>query len=87
MTGVYHLPPVGADGAPADLVAYPDDPRGDPEILARPSVRIPDGRPLAPSGPPFARPNGVGSRTRSIATARARPVGGRSRRHGPGTDP
>ena len=31
------------EGAPADLVGYPDDPRGDPEVLARPRLRILDG--------------------------------------------
>ena len=36
------------EGAPADLVAYPDDPRADPEVLARPSLRILDGRLLPP---------------------------------------
>ncbi len=32
------------EGAPADLVAYPDDPRRDLGVLARPSLRILDGR-------------------------------------------
>jgi len=32
------------EGAPADLVAYADDPRGDPSVLARPLLRILDGR-------------------------------------------
>lgn len=32
------------EGAPADIVAYPDDPRGNPEVLARPSLRILDGQ-------------------------------------------
>ena len=32
------------EGAPADLVAYPDDPRDDPEVLARPALRVLDGR-------------------------------------------
>jgi imidazolonepropionase-like amidohydrolase len=31
------------EGAPADLVAYPDDPRGDPRVLGRPALRILDG--------------------------------------------
>jgi len=40
------------EGAPADLVGYRDDPRGDPEVLARPSVRVLDGRRL--TTPPAA---------------------------------
>jgi imidazolonepropionase-like amidohydrolase len=32
------------EGAPADLVAYPDDPRGVLEVLDRPMLRILDGR-------------------------------------------
>ena len=32
------------EGAPADLVAYPDDPRQDPEVLARPSLILLDGQ-------------------------------------------
>ncbi|HEX5501368.1 MAG TPA: amidohydrolase family protein, partial [Thermomicrobiales bacterium] len=36
------------EGAPADVVGYPDDPRGDPAVLARPSLRILDGQ-LLPS--------------------------------------
>jgi imidazolonepropionase-like amidohydrolase len=31
------------EGAPADLVAYPEDPRGDPRVLGRPVLRILDG--------------------------------------------
>jgi imidazolonepropionase-like amidohydrolase len=34
------------EGGPADLVAYPDDPRGDPAVLTRPSLRMLDGRML-----------------------------------------
>lgn len=34
------------EGAPADLVAYPDDPRGDAEVLGRPSLLILDGHVL-----------------------------------------
>ena len=40
------------EGAPADLVGYRDDPRGDPEVLARPSVHVLDGRLL--TTPPAA---------------------------------
>lgn len=36
------------EGAPADLVAYPDDPREDPEVLARPALRLLAGRLLGP---------------------------------------
>jgi imidazolonepropionase-like amidohydrolase len=32
------------EGAPADIVAYPDDPRADPEALARPLLTILDGK-------------------------------------------
>jgi len=32
------------EGAPADLVAYPDDPRRDVEVLRRPSLVLLDGR-------------------------------------------
>ena len=32
------------EGGLADLVAYPDDPRGNPEVLAKPSLRVLDGR-------------------------------------------
>ena len=32
------------EGALADLVAYPDHPRGVPDVLDRPSLRILDGR-------------------------------------------
>jgi imidazolonepropionase-like amidohydrolase len=35
------------EGAPADLVAYPADPRGDAEVLAHPALRILDGRVVA----------------------------------------
>jgi imidazolonepropionase-like amidohydrolase len=35
------------EGAPADLVAYEDDPREDPEALARPAFIMLDGRPRA----------------------------------------
>jgi imidazolonepropionase-like amidohydrolase len=37
------------EGAPADLVAYPDDPRDDPEVLARPALRVLDGHPISPT--------------------------------------
>jgi hypothetical protein len=37
------------EGAPADLVAYPDDPRDDPEVLARPALRVLDGRLISPT--------------------------------------
>jgi imidazolonepropionase-like amidohydrolase len=37
------LPGIG-EGAPADLVAFPADPLGDPEVLARPTLRVLDGR-------------------------------------------
>jgi imidazolonepropionase-like amidohydrolase len=37
------------EGAPADLVAYADDPRADPETLAHPCLRILDGRLLPPT--------------------------------------
>lgn len=36
------------EGAPADLVAYPGDPRVDLEALARPSLRVLDGRLIPP---------------------------------------
>jgi len=32
------------EGAPADLVAFAEDPLGDPEVLARPLLRVLDGR-------------------------------------------
>ena len=32
------------EGAPADLVAYRDDPRADPEVLRRPALCILNGR-------------------------------------------
>ena len=31
------------EGAPADIVAYSDDPRSNPEVLAHPLLRILDG--------------------------------------------
>ncbi len=34
------------EGAPADLVVYPSDPRADPDVLYHPSVVILDGQPL-----------------------------------------
>ena len=37
------------DGAPADLVAYPDDPRGDPEVLARPALIMLAGQVVSPT--------------------------------------
>jgi imidazolonepropionase-like amidohydrolase len=36
--------PVIQDGAPADLVAYPDDPLEDLGVLGRPTLRILDGQ-------------------------------------------
>jgi imidazolonepropionase-like amidohydrolase len=40
--------PAIEDGAPADLTAYPDDPREVPEVLARPTLRMVDGLLLPP---------------------------------------
>jgi imidazolonepropionase-like amidohydrolase len=37
------------EGAPADIVAFEDDPREDPSALGRPSLRILDGRVVAPA--------------------------------------
>jgi len=42
------------EGAPADLVAYADDPRGDPSVLARPLLRILDGRLIPATATPPA---------------------------------
>ena len=42
------------EGAPADLVAYPHDPRQDLEVLAQPALRLLAGR-LLPSPSPAAR--------------------------------
>jgi imidazolonepropionase-like amidohydrolase len=39
--------PVLEEGAPADLVAFANDPRQDPDALARPALRLLDGRILA----------------------------------------
>ncbi|MFZ0158415.1 MAG: hypothetical protein WAL50_05245, partial [Kineosporiaceae bacterium] len=39
------------EGAPADLVAYPDDPRRDVEVLRRPSLVMLDGRVIITSAP------------------------------------
>jgi imidazolonepropionase-like amidohydrolase len=36
------------DGAPADIVAYPDDPRQDVEVLFRPILTVLDGTPVHP---------------------------------------
>jgi imidazolonepropionase-like amidohydrolase len=36
--------PAIQEGGPADLVAYPDDPRAEPGVLTRPSLRILDGQ-------------------------------------------
>ena len=43
------------EGAPADFVGFPDDPRGDPDVLAHPALRILDGRVMADSRRPAPR--------------------------------
>lgn len=40
------------EGAPADLVAFPSDPRSDPETLTRQAVTILDGRRVVPAAGP-----------------------------------
>ncbi|MGH8887693.1 MAG: amidohydrolase family protein [Egibacteraceae bacterium] len=45
-----------ADGAPADLVAYPDDPRGDPDVLARPTLIMLAGQVVETGGATGRRP-------------------------------
>jgi len=36
------------EGAPADAVVYPDDPRGDPQVLLHPRHVLLDGRSVEP---------------------------------------